>query len=185
MKNCESILLKCPSDIHKEFFDYAFRFFNENECKGLLKGSVCENTAHKFSDIDMIIKGMDKDTARKFIYGYGEPALISRTERPAGIIIVIYSNGLCLDLDFREKITEDEIEKADVVGKGFDREDIAKDLCRHENILDIEDSDEWVKIQRLFHRSLIKWIGDKKESGYGILREIYGFMQDKAVDLPA
>ena len=95
--------------------DHAFDFIEENNSKYLLKGSIYKNTAHEFSDIDLVLKRMDRKTVEDFINGYGEVALISRTERPLGIIIVIYQNGLCLDLDFRDKVTREEIENADVI----------------------------------------------------------------------
>ena len=34
-------------------------------------------------------------------------------------------------------------------------------------------------MQRLFHRSLIKWIGGNEELGYSILQEIYEFILNK------
>ena len=72
-----------------------------------MKGSIQKDTAHKFSDIDLVLKRMDKELVREFIFNFGEVVLISRTQRPLGILIVIYSDGLCLDLDFRDKITRE------------------------------------------------------------------------------
>ncbi|MBO4864861.1 MAG: hypothetical protein J5517_10890 [Eubacterium sp.] len=182
--NKESILAKCPTDIHKAFLEYAIGFFEEKSCKALLKGSICKGTAHRFSDIDLVLKRMDKETADSFIYGFGDVALISRTERPAGIIIVIYTNGLSLDLDFRDKITREEFENSDIIGNEFESEDIGEELSRCENILESEKTDEWESMKRLFHRSLIKWLGGKTESGYSILKEITDFMKNEKIDIP-
>ena len=98
----KNIIKKCPSDTHKQFLEYAFCFFQEKNCKAILKGSIQKDTAHKFSDIDLVLKRMDKELVREFIFNFGEVVLISRTQRPLGILIVIYSDGLCLDLDFRD-----------------------------------------------------------------------------------
>ena len=143
----KKILRKCPSELHKAFMDHAFDFFEENNSKCLLKGSIYKNTAHEFSDIDFVLKRMDRKTVEDFINGYGEVALISRTERPLGIIIVIYQNGLCLDLDFRDKVTGEEIENADVIGSIFDENDIAESLQRCENILEFDEEDKWKSIR--------------------------------------
>lgn len=88
----KNIIKKCPSDTHKQFLEYAFCFFQEKNCKAILKGSIQKDTAHKFSDIDLVLKRMDKELVREFIFNFGEVVLISRTQRPLGILIVIYSD---------------------------------------------------------------------------------------------
>ncbi|MBR4760428.1 MAG: GNAT family N-acetyltransferase [Lachnospiraceae bacterium] len=179
------ILQKCPSKLHRDFMDYALGFFHENHCKALLKGSIYKDTAHQFSDIDLVLKRMDQKTVKAFIYGYGEVALISRTKRPAGIIIVIYQNGLSLDLDFRDKVTREEIENSDVIGQRFDEDDIADSLQRSENIPEMDEESNWKSMQRLFHRSLIKWLGGNQELGESILQEIVDFLEEEKVNVPA
>ena len=159
----KNIIKKCPSDTHKQFLEYAFCFFQEKNCKAILKGSIQKDTAHKFSDIDLVLKRMDKELVREFIFNFGEVVLISRTQRPLGILIVIYSDGLCLDLDFRDKITREEINDCDVIGVAFTDGDIAEKVVRCTNILEEENTDDWENMQRLFHRSLIKWIGGNEE----------------------
>lgn len=57
----KNIIKKCPSDTHKQFLEYAFCFFQEKNCKAILKGSIQKDTAHKFSDIDLVLKRMDKE----------------------------------------------------------------------------------------------------------------------------
>ena len=175
----KNIIKKCPSDTHKQFLEYAFCFFQEKNCKAILKGSIQKDTAHKFSDIDLVLKRMDKELVREFIFNFGEVVLISRTQRPLGILIVIYSDGLCLDLDFRDKITREEINDCDVIGVAFTDGDIAEKVVRCTNILEEENTDDWENMQRLFHRSLIKWIGGNEELGYSILQEIYEFILNK------
>ena len=178
------IIHKCPTELHKAFMEYAIRFFEENGCKGLVKGSLYKDTAHAFSDIDLVIKRMDQKTVEDFICNFGEVALVSRTQRPVGIIIVIYCNGLCLDLDFRDKVTKEEIEEADAIGSAFEESDIADSLKRCEDILESDEADSWKSMQRLFHRSLIKWLGGKRELGYSILYEIVDFLKEEKVSLP-
>ena len=34
----KNIIKKCPSDTHKQFLEYAFCFFQEKNCKAILKG---------------------------------------------------------------------------------------------------------------------------------------------------
>jgi predicted nucleotidyltransferase len=81
----KNIIKKCPSDTHKQFLEYAFCFFQEKNCKAILKGSIQKDTAHKFSDIDLVLKRMDKELVREFIFNFGEVVLISRTQRPLEI----------------------------------------------------------------------------------------------------
>ena len=175
----KELLEKCPSNIHKDFLAYAYDFFTSNHCKAILKGSVYKKTAHKYSDIDLVIKEIDKDTIQQLIYGFGDVALISRTQRPLGIIIVVYCNGLSLDLDFRETVLQDELDNSDSLGNPFEKEDISTEIIRCSNVLELDDKGDWDNMQRLFHRSIIKWLGGNKALGNSILDEIITFLSSK------
>lgn len=104
----------------------------------------------------------------KLIYGYGKPVYISFTHKPLGILVVIYEDGVAVDLEI--------IEKIDILdSKFFHTDDIKlysytrnEELCKKFSLKE----DMHYQTARLFHRSLIKFLSGKKEMGVSIANEI-------------
>ena len=160
----------------KEFIEYV-RSFAENSRNHIwLGGSFLRGNATPFSDVDMSAF-MGLDALRALIYGYGEPVYLSYTTNPEGIIIVIYEDGVAVDLEV--------IEKVDLPADGFfhmesikEREYVrsavvCKEICQRNDLP--------YQTARLFHRSLIKFLGGKKEAGVSVANEIAAFLLSEPV----
>lgn len=60
-------------------------------------------TATLFFDVD-ISTFCNTENLNELIYGYGKPVYISFTHKSLGILIVIYEDGVTVDLEIIEKI---------------------------------------------------------------------------------
>ena len=105
------------------------------------------------------------------------PVYIGRTERPNGILIVIYGGGLSLDLEIVDRV---KCIAEDPDSGYFHLQDIKScDYIRNERIFEklvLNDRDSY-RISRLFHRSLIKLLSGKVDLAYSILNEIEDFFE--------
>ena len=162
----------------KKFIEYVMRFAEENRKHIWLSGSFKNAGATMFSDVDISVWG-DYNVVHDLIYGYGKPVYISFTLKPLGILIVIYEDGVAVDLEI--------IEKIEVSDEKFFHTDVLKiyDYIRNEevykNILLTEDKP--YQVARLFHRSLIKFLSGKRKSGVSIANEIVAFCElDDSID---
>ncbi|MBQ8604591.1 MAG: GNAT family N-acetyltransferase [Oscillospiraceae bacterium] len=141
----------------QDFLSYAENFAEEYHTKIKLSGSFRKGTATDFSDIDISFFCNNIDMVRKFIFGYSGPIYISHTTNPPGIIIVIYPDGVALDLDV-------------LPDTGTSQRDT--EIC---HLLSFSE-DEHYLMARLLHRSLIKFLSGKKEAGVSVLKEICDFL---------
>lgn len=155
----------------KQYIEYVMRFAKANKSHIWLSGSFLHGTATEFSDVDISVF-CNTEELKKLIYGYGNPIYISFTHKPLGILIVIYEDGVAVDLEVIEKI-----EIADSVFFHADNIKIY-DYCRNENIckeFSLRDDIEY-QTSRLFHRSLIKYLSGKQDIGVSIVNEVAIFM---------
>lgn len=154
-----------------KYIEYIKKFAVCNKCHIWLGGSFLRGNATDFSDVDTSIY-CDKSILPEFINGYGKPVFISFTSNPPGILIIIYEDGVAVDLDIIEKIdvTDDEyFHLEDIKKHEFTRnETVCKDLALR--------NDEAYQMSRLFHRSLIKYLAGKKEAGISVANEIVAFL---------
>ena len=91
---------------------------------------------------------------------------------PFGILILIYEDGVAVDLEI--------IEKIDIAGSEFFHMDDIKlyDYRRNEKVckeFSLRD-DMHYQISRLFHRSLIKFLSGKQDIGVSIANEVAAFL---------
>lgn len=154
----------------KKYIEYVMRFAKENKIHIWLSGSFLHGSATKFSDVDISVLG-NCNTVNELIYAYGKPVYISYTHNPLGILIVIYEDGVAVDLEI--------IEKIDIADKEFFHTDDIKtyDYSRNKEIckeLSLR-NDMHYQISRLFHRSLIKFLAEKKDIGVSVANEIVTF----------
>lgn len=164
--------------IQQRFIEYSKRFAQDNKVDIWLSGSFLKGSFTEYSDVDLAVKTDDAALVKKYIYGFEcDPVYIGRTERPNGILIVIYGGGLSLDLEIVDSvkcITEDPHSGY------FHFQDIkACDYVRNEKIFEnlvLKDSDSY-RISRLFHRSLIKLLSGKSDLACSILNEIEDFFE--------
>lgn len=154
----------------KRYIEYVSMFAKENKMHIWLGGSFLKGTATKFSDVDISVF-CTKDELNKLIYGYGKPVYISYTQKPTGILIIIYEDGVAVDIEMIENIyiTDSEF---------FHMDDIKiQEYSRNEKIcteIALRD-DMSYQILRLFHRSLIKFLSGKQDIGVSIANEVASF----------
>ena len=160
----------------REFIEYARSYAETYKYHIWLGGSFLRGNPTPFSDVDISVL-MDKDTLISFIYSYGDPIYISYTTNPEGIIIVIYKDGVAVDLDV--------IESIDVTDNYFFHFENIKEreFCRNSSICReiCQRGDYSYQTERLFHRSLIKYLSGKKEIGVSIANEIAAFLNIASV----
>lgn len=96
------------------------------------------------------------------------------TENPKGIFILVYKNGICVDLDFRDRITLEDLKDAVVLNKNHSNFIIGNEVKRKTDIVSkyLPFRPEWYKVLRLIHRGLIKFLCNKKDSAMELLAEI-------------
>ena len=160
----------------KQFIEYVKDFAYENKVHIWLGGSFLRGNASSFSDVDISVLG-DISSVEKLIYGYGKPVFLSHTSNPKGILIVIYEDGVAVDLDVIKSVTVPDNEF-------FHEESIKKyDFVRDETISEEMALQEDLPYQmaRLFHRSLIKYLAGKKELGICVANEIAAYMGSEEV----
>lgn len=127
-----------------------------------------------FSDVDISVLG-NEDILDSLIYGYGQPVYISYTKNPQGILIVIYADGVALDLEIIEKIDisgREYFHRTDIKALDYIREE---KLCTHFALCE----DTPYQISRLFHRSLIKFLSGKRDNGVSIINEVVSFLNSR------
>lgn len=164
----------------QQYIDYVIRFAEENKRHIWLSGSYASGMATCFSDVD-ISAYCDAEYLNRLIYGYAKPVYVSFTRNPLGILIVIYEDGVAVDLEIIEKldITDSEFFHTDDI-KLYDYSRNEK-LCKEFSLRD----DMHYQASRLFHRSLIKFLSGKQDLGVSIAKEIamfsnYSILIDKA-----
>ena len=159
----------------RKYIDYVEKYAEANRHHIWLGGSFLHGNPTPFSDVDISVL-MEKDTLREFICGYGEPVYISYTTNPEGIIIVIYEDGVAVDLEVigSVEVTDNRFfHLEDIKAHGFVRNgSICREFCMR--------NDPPYQTARLFHRSLIKYLAGKKEAGVSVANEIAAFLGDSS-----
>ena len=164
----------------RHYIEYVKRFAEETKCHIWLSGSFFSGTATQYSDVD-ISACCNAEHLNRLIYGYGKPVYISFTHKPFGIIIIIYEDGVAVDLEIIERIENSDdafFHTEDIKLYDYNRNE---KLCKEISLRD----DKYYQISRLFHRSLIKFLSGKQDLGISIAKEIalfieYNIFVDKA-----
>ncbi len=171
--------IHCPTAEHLKYLEYVSEFCKSHGINLLLKGSLSSGEATKFSDIDIVILENRDCIIEKLVSGYGRLIMANCTERPKGILILIYENGICVDLDVRDSITFEELSCSLLLNNQNIKNFIKKELVRNENICvnNNLEKNRWYKLLRLFHRSLIKKLCFKVVEAENILQEIRNEME--------
>ena len=161
----------------EKYIEYARDYAEKSRHHVWLGGSFLRGNATAFSDVD-ISALMGTDSLREFIYGYGNPVYMSYTANPEGIIIVIYENGVAVDLEVIESVeVKDNIffHMEDIKDLEYRRDKSAcREICKRNDLP--------YQTARLFHRSLIKYLGGRKEAGVSIANEIASFLNTDQVN---
>ena len=99
-----------------KFIEYAKDFSFRNNVHIWLGGSFLHGNASAFSDVDLSIE-CNNTLLEKFIYGYGKPVYLSHTSNPKGILIVIYKDGVAVDLEVIKSIDNNYDLENNMVGR--------------------------------------------------------------------
>lgn len=86
----------------QQYIEYVRLFAEANKSHIWLSGSFLHGTHTVFSDVDISVF-CNIENMNKLIYGYGKPGYISFTHKPLGILIVIYEDGVAVDLEIIEE----------------------------------------------------------------------------------
>lgn len=172
--NIKNRVVSCPTEKHLEYLQYMIDFCKEYKINLLLKGSIADGKATAFSDVDIVVIEDEEYIIEKMVSGYKKIIMSNLTERPKGILIIVYENGLCVDLDVRKKVTQSELISSVMLNCENINNFVSNKLVRNENIKipSIPERDKWYKLLRLFHRSLIKKGCSKEKEAESILQEI-------------
>lgn len=167
--------IEYPSLNHRNYIEAIYNFCKENRFSMILKGSLANGTATKFSDIDLVILGnIDSSKVDEIISLYGKPVMANFTENPKGILILVYQNNISVDLDIRETISQQDLVDSLVLLK-YDRNFIIneKEIIRQQIKSEyIPNRAEWYKVLRLFHKGISKYLSNKTNTAYNFLEEI-------------
>lgn len=157
---------------HEEYIDYMKGVCNKNRFSLVLKGSLAHGTAKPFSDIDLLLYGkVDSNLLDEIISGYDTIVMTNFTEKPSGIYILNYKNGISVDLDIRECVLSSEVENSVILcDYGFKIADIIERSVITSSLM--PERPEWYKTIRLIHRCCIKFLCGKVEIAQGLADEV-------------
>lgn len=161
-----------PTEKHKEYMEYIKKICNQNRISLVLEGSLAHGTAKPFSDIDLLLCGtMNAIMLDDIISGYDNIVMTNRTEKPMGICILNYKNGISVDLDIRKCVLSSEIENNVILcDYGFKTADTIKRNIILSNYMPERPS--WYKAIRLIHRCSIKFLCGKTDAAKDLADEV-------------
>lgn len=160
------------NEFQMDYLNYVRKMSSELQLTVFLTGSMAHGEETNYSDVDILIQYKENKELDLFIKKYRPLLYATYTERPKGICILIYDNGVAVDLDIRKSITKAEKEK----GRRLSQLDMLPvgNLIRVENtVLDsFPTQSPYYQFIRLFHRALCKRLSFKYEAAEGLMAEI-------------
>jgi predicted nucleotidyltransferase len=164
-----------PSLNYKNYIECVYRYCHDNRFSMILKGSLANGTATKYSDIDLIILGdINGSKIDEIITIYSKPVMTNLTENPKGILILVYKDTISVDLDIRESISQEDLVNCKVLLKYDTNFVMSNEKIIRKQITSkyIPVRPTWYKTLRLVHRGIIKYLSNKTDSAYDLLSEI-------------
>ncbi len=153
------------------YIEYVKEFSRRMKIHMWLGGSFLKGSSSDYSDVDIAMLTSQEKDILDFIQGYGVPPIyISKTVNPLGIIVVIYKDGVAVDLEIVMSINE----KIDDLNY-YHAKDIKQFNYKRNEVIwkkIVVSSDPMYELSRLFHRSLVKFLSGKKKLAIDILNEI-------------
>lgn len=162
----------------QKYIEYVKQFAEKSKIHIWLGGSFLHGDATLFSDVD-ISAYCDAEHVKELIHGYDRPVYISYTSNPVGILIIIYEDGVAVDLEIIQEIDVADKEFFHVENiKGYNYSRNEK-MCKEFALRD----DIQYQMSRLLHRSLIKFLSGKRAVGVSVANEIMAFINsDSFID---
>lgn len=163
-----------PSKLHEEYINRVVKACKVRGLSLLIKGSLANGTATKFSDIDVLVVGdIKEDAVDDIICAYGNPVMTNYTENPKGILILLYKDGISVDLELRKTITANELKEYVVLVKSKKSFNIEEEVVRYTVTTKyLPNRELWYKTLRLGHRALIKYLSKKEKEAMVLLNEM-------------
>ncbi|MDQ2088123.1 nucleotidyltransferase domain-containing protein [Herbivorax sp. ANBcel31] len=170
----DDLKIKYPTDNHRKYISEIYNYCLKKRLSLVLKGSLAKGTAKRFSDIDIMIIGKVTDSELDEIINiHGRPIMTNFTERPKGIMILVYSDSISVDLDIRNTIILEEIDESYILLKNQENFKISTEINRRViKSQYIPNRLQWYKVLRLVHRSLIKYLCGNKKDANELLIEV-------------
>jgi predicted nucleotidyltransferase len=169
------IELKYPNTNFMEYIKFISKCCVKNNLTLILKGSLAENTACKYSDIDLLIFGeLNNKNVFEIVDKYNIPLLINISTNPKGMLIITYENSISVDLDIRKTIIEEDIIQNNkiIINNGIN---LSNSIIRYDlNILDFNSiySIELLEILKLMIKGTNKYLSKKETIANEFLVEI-------------
>lgn len=166
--------LKFPTELHRSYLLNLQDLCIKKGLTLVVKGSISKRTATEFSDIDILILGdVSQSSVDDIISCYGKPVMTNYTENPKGILILVYENGVSVDLEFRISIASYEIQESVVLVGSVNSFISGEDIIRREIVSEyFPEREQWYKDLRLGHRALIKFLSNNEEVALDLLKEM-------------
>lgn len=166
--------LKFPTELHERYISELKDLCTRKGLSLILKGSLAKGTSTKYSDIDILILGnISESVVDSIIICHGMPVMTNYTENPKGIVIIVYEDGISVDLDFRTSMTYDELQECTVLVKDESNFICCDELVRYyvsSKYLPVRE--QWYKDLRLGHRAMIKFLAKKEFDAMKLLKEM-------------
>lgn len=168
-------VIQYPTKDFERYIKYITGYCEEKGFSLILKGSLANGTVRENSDIDLIVFGeITNALMDTMISGYDTPVMTNYTENPKGIYIIVYQNGICVDLDLRNSVTPEDLQDAIILVRNESNFVLGDTVSRKTEIYSkyLPDRPAWYKVLRLLHRALIKFLCGKIDSAHALWREI-------------
>lgn len=122
-----------PTSDYERFVHYAIQKCGETAIAGFLKGSLVKGTAQEFSDVDLVLTGLNtSEDIDALITSFGSILLSEKTA--ISTFMVIYTCGLAVEYDIRKTVTLADIRKSIALSQAkYQVSDIPKDRVNIES----------------------------------------------------
>ena len=100
-----------PTKDHERFVRHIIQMSTGSQIACFLKGSLAKGTAQEFSDVDLILTGLDApEDIDALITSFGSILMSEKTA--ISTYMVIYDCGLAVEYDIRKTVTMADVEKS-------------------------------------------------------------------------
>ena len=100
-----------PTKDHERFVHHIVQMCNESHIAGFLKGSLAKGTAQEFSDVDLMLAGLNTpEDIDALIASFGSILMSEKTA--ISTFMVIYDCGLTVEYDIRKTVTMADVTKS-------------------------------------------------------------------------
>lgn len=100
-----------PTKDHERFVHHIVQMCNESHIAGFLKGSLAKGTAQEFSDVDLMLAGLNTPEDIDALIASFESILMSE-KTAISTFMVIYDCGLTVEYDIRKTVTMADVTKS-------------------------------------------------------------------------